>query len=76
MYDFIVYNPKYAITQNDAWTYEMYGLCTLHEELDIGNKVHNKNSLGLKTWKPKSRVSQITKHTLILDLIHATKAWN
>ena len=56
MYDFLVYNPKYAITQDDAWTYEIYGLCTLHEELDIGNKVHNKNSLGLNTWKSKSSI--------------------
>ena len=48
MYDFLVYNPKYAITQDDAWTYEMYGLCTLHAELDLVNKDHNKNSLGYK----------------------------
>ena len=53
MYDFLVYNPKYAITQGDAWTYEMYGLCTLHVELDLVNKDHNKNSLGHKQMNTK-----------------------
>ena len=56
MYDFLVYNPKYAITQDDTWTYKMYGLCTLHVELDLVNKDHNKISLGHKHMKkPKSR---------------------
>ena len=40
MYIFLVYDPKHDTTQNDAWAYEMYGLGTLHEDLDIGNKVH------------------------------------
>ena len=46
-------NLKYAITQDDAWTYEMYGLCTLHVELDLVNKDHNKNSLGHKQMNTK-----------------------
>ena len=53
MYDILVYNPKYAITQDDAWTYEIYGLCTLHVELDLVNKDHNKNSLGHKQMNTK-----------------------
>ena len=45
MYDILVWNPNDAITQDDAWTYEMYGLSTNHVELDFVNKVHNKNNL-------------------------------
>ena len=46
MYDILVWNPNDAITQDDAWTYEMYGSCTNYVELDLVNKAPNKNSLG------------------------------
>ena len=43
MFDVLVYNPRDAITQDDAWTYEMYGSCTLHIDIDLVMRAHKSN---------------------------------
>ena len=73
MYIFLVYDPKHDTTQNDAWAYEMYGLGTLHEDLDISKKFTKQSCLDLK-HEQKSRACKTPKTCQILDSIHVTKA--
>ena len=43
MYDILVWNPNDAITQDDAWAYEMYGSSTNHVDIDLIMWAHKSN---------------------------------
>ena len=44
MYNILVYNPRDAITQDLVYgSYEIYGSCTLHVDIDLVMWAHKSN---------------------------------